>query len=114
MFLYICLILYYLYSRPWIYKPVPSITIFREPISRLLSAWFYRCHTPNNDCFQVRPYFKDIGQGKLPQVKFPEYAEMVEYQNIQTRMFGADSFPYRNISIDNEVSRVKFYIYSCI
>jgi len=94
--------------RPWIFKPVPSVTIFREPISRLLSAWFYRCHTPNNDCFQVRPYFKEIGQGKLPQVKFPEYAEMVEYQNIQTRMFGADSFPYRNVTVDDKVS----FIYS--
>ena len=68
-----------------------------------MSAWFYRCHSPNNDCFQVRPYFKDIYRGKLPKVDFKEYIEMNEYQNIQTRMLGADSFPYRNISIDASV-----------
>ena len=72
--------------------------------SRLISAWFYRGHTPNNDFFQVRPYFKDIFQGKLPKVKYEEYIEMPEYQNIQTRMLGADSFPYRNITITDEVS----------
>lgn len=83
---------------------IPTIAIFRNPVSRLLSAWFYRCHTPNNDCFQVRPYFKLIHEGKLPKVDFDEYIEMNEYQNIQTRMLGADSFPYRNISIDDKVS----------
>lgn len=70
---------------------------------RLLSAWFYRGHSPNLDFFQVRPEFKEISQGKRPRVKFPEYVEMVEYQNIQTRMLGADSFPYRNISITEDV-----------
>lgn len=70
---------------------------------RLLSAWFYRGHSPNLDFFQVRPYFKQISEGKLPKVQFDEYIEMVEYQNIQTRMLGADSFPYRNISITEEV-----------
>lgn len=70
---------------------------------RLLSAWFYRGHSPNLDFFQVRPYFKDIAAGKLPKVTFDEYIEMVEYQNIQTRMLGADSFPYRNISITEDV-----------
>jgi hypothetical protein len=80
-----------------------SETVFTI-INRLLSAWFYRCHTPNNDCFQVRPYFKDIYEKRLPKVKFPEYIEMIEYQNIITRMLGADSFPYRNITINDEVS----------
>ena len=28
---------------------------------------------------------------------------MHEYQNIQTRMLGADSFPYRNITVDQNV-----------
>lgn len=28
---------------------------------------------------------------------------MVEYQNIQTRMLGADSFPYRNVTITEDV-----------
>lgn len=91
-------------NRKLIYKNnIPSITVFREPTARLLSAWFYRGHSPNLDFFQVRPYFKDIAAGKLPKVTFEEYIEMVEYQNIQTRMLGADSFPYRNISITEEI-----------
>ena len=28
---------------------------------------------------------------------------MHEYQNIQTRMLGADSFPYRNVTVNDEV-----------
>lgn len=71
--------------------------------NRLLSAWFYRGHSPNLDFFQVRPEFKDIKDGKRPRVVFSEYLEMPEYQNIQTRMLGADSFPYRNITITDEV-----------
>jgi hypothetical protein len=69
----------------------------------LLSAWFYRGHSPNLDFFQVRPWFKEIKDGLRPKVVFDEYIEMIEYQNIQTRMLGADSFPYRNISIDENV-----------
>lgn len=88
----------------FLYKEkIPSITVFRDPTARLLSAWFYRGHSPNLDFFQVRPYFKQISEGKLPKVQFDEYIEMVEYQNIQTRMLGADSFPYRNISITEEM-----------
>jgi hypothetical protein len=79
------------------------IFIFLFIFRRILSAWFYRGHTPNNDFFQVRPYFKDIRDGKLPKVTFAEYIEMPEYQNIQTRMLGADSFPYRNITITQKV-----------
>ena len=70
---------------------------------RILSAWFYRGHNPNLDFFQVRPEFKEIAEGKRPRVLFPEYIEMPEYQNIQTRMLGADSFPYRNITINEGV-----------
>jgi hypothetical protein len=73
--------------------------LLREPTSRLLSAWFYRCHSPNIDCYQVRPEFKLIHDGKRPKVTFEEYLDMPEYSNIQTRMLGADSFPYRNVSI---------------
>ena len=91
------------HHRKYIFKQMPTITIVREPVSRLLSAWFYRGHSPNLDFFQVRPWFKEIADGKRPKVKFDEYIEMVEYQNIQTRMLGADSFPYRNISITKEV-----------
>jgi len=90
-------------NRPFIFKPeVPSITIMRHPVSRLISAWFYRCHSPNSDCFQVRPEFKLIKQKKKPKAVFPEYLEMVEYNNILTRMLGAGSFPYKNVNITEE------------
>lgn len=89
-------------QRPWVYKPPPSITLLREPMSRLLSAWFYRCHSPNADCYQVRPEFKLIKQGILPKVQFHEYLDMPEYHNIQTRMLGGDSFPYKNYTVTRE------------
>ena len=90
-------------QRPWIYKPPPSIILLREPTSRLLSAWFYRCHSPNSDCYQVRPEFKLIHDGKKPKINFDEYLIMPEYNNIQTRMLGADSFPYRNVTITLDI-----------
>ncbi len=90
-------------NRKLIFKPTPSIAVFREPISRILSAWFYRGHSPNLDFFQVRPEFKEIAQGLRPKATFAEYVEMHEYHNIQTRMLGADSFPYRNITVTEEV-----------
>lgn len=91
-------------NRPFIFKPeVPSITIMRHPVSRLVSAWFYRCHSPNSDCFQVRPEFKLIKQKKKPKAIFPEYLEMTEYNNILTRMLGAGSFPYKDVNITEKV-----------
>ena len=90
-------------NRKWIFEPPPSITMMREPVSRLISAFFYRGHSPNIDSFGVRPEFKLIKLGKAPRVEFPEYIEMVEYQNIQTRMLGAGSFPYRNVTITDEI-----------
>ena len=91
-------------NRPFIFKPeVPSITIMRHPVSRLVSAWFYRCHSPNSDCFQVRSEFKLIKQKKKPKAIFPEYMDMPEYNNILTRMLGAGSFPYKNVTITEEV-----------
>jgi hypothetical protein len=39
---------------------------------------------------------------------------MVEYQNIVTRMFGADSFPYRNITITEEVYYYYYYLFIVI
>ena len=86
---------------PTIYIPVYSLYI-----SRILSAWFYRCHTPNDDCFNVRAYFKSIRAGLIPKVTYAEYIEMPEYSNIQSRMLGADSFPYRNVTVDDEVSGI--------
>eukprot|EP00597_Dinobryon_sp_UTEXLB2267_P012007 CAMPEP_0170123592 /NCGR_PEP_ID=MMETSP0020_2-20130122/17581_1 /TAXON_ID=98059 /ORGANISM="Dinobryon sp., Strain UTEXLB2267" /LENGTH=250 /DNA_ID=CAMNT_0010355179 /DNA_START=48 /DNA_END=800 /DNA_ORIENTATION=- len=90
-------------NRPAIFKPMASITLMRDPLARILSAFFYRGHSPNLDFFQVRPYFKDIADGKLPKVTFEEYMDMHEYHNIITRMLGADSFPYRNITVTDEI-----------
>jgi hypothetical protein len=100
---------------PWIYNknsnnnnnkdkdkdipPVPSIALVREPISRILSAWFYNCHSPNSDCYQVRPEFKLIKKGLRPKATFDDYLYMPEYHNIQTRMLGANSFPYKDVSL---------------
>lgn len=39
-------------------------------------------------------------------VSFQQYIEMMEYQNIQTRMLGADSFPYRSVTITEQVNVV--------
>jgi hypothetical protein len=90
--------------RPLIFnKKMPSIAIFRQPVSRLISAYFYQCHSPNNDCFQVRPEFKQIKAGKAPRVSFGEYLEIHEYNNIMTRMLGADSFPYRNVTVTEDL-----------
>lgn len=80
-------------------------------LSRLLSAWFYRGHNPNNDFFQVRPEFKEIRDGKRPKITFAQYLEMHEYQNILTRMLGADSFPYRNITITDKVIFILYIVF---
>lgn len=55
-------------QRHRLFEEPPSITIMREPTSRLLSAWFYRGHSPNMDFFQVRPEFKQIKLGLRPKV----------------------------------------------
>ena len=39
----------------------------------------------------------------VAQVTFGEYLEIHEYNNIMTRMLGADSFPYRNITVNEKV-----------
>ena len=44
-------------------------------------------------------------------MQFQEYIEMPEYQNIQTRMLGADSFPYRNVTVNEEVSIVQLFCF---
>ena len=40
---------------------------------------------------------------------------MNEYQNIQTRMLGADSFPYRDINVTEQVHSFSFiYPIDCV
>lgn len=76
--------------------------MFRS-VHRTISAWYYAGHNPNNDAFDVRPEFIEIRKGRLPKVTFQQYVRMSEYRDIQTRMLGADSFPYRNITVDDKV-----------
>lgn len=99
------------------YSKYPLVKLFFvliiDVLSRIISAFFYRGHSPNLDFFQVRPEFKEISKGLKPKVTFQEYIEMPEYQNIFTRMLGADSFPYRNITITDAVSMfLKYFKHS--
>lgn len=36
-------------------------------------------------------------------MEFADYIELPEYQNILTRMLGADAFPYSNVTVDRKV-----------
>lgn len=78
----------------WLNKPLPSVTIMRDPATRFISAWHYRCHNPNYDCFGIRKQFKAIRSGKARKFSFDEYCEMAEYQNIMIKMLVKDKFPY--------------------
>lgn len=35
------------------YANVKAVTMLRDPVSRVISAWHYRCHNPNFDCYDV-------------------------------------------------------------
>ena len=78
---------------------------------RLISGWFYPGHNPNSDAFHVRSSSSSSSSSinrttitaPIP-VSFQQYIDMMEYQNIQTRMLGADSFPYRRVTITEQVT----------
>jgi len=87
-----------------------SFTLIREPISRALSGYFYRCHNPNEDCYHVNEKF--CPTGKMQRCKaadppfvpwtFEQYVDQEDYQNIYTRMAGANKFPYtENLPMDD-------------
>jgi hypothetical protein len=71
----------------WLNKPLPSITMMRDPVTRFISAWFYRCHNPNYDCFGVRKSFKAIRSGKSKRYSYDDYCTMPEYQNIMIKVW---------------------------
>ena len=81
---------------------LPSLTILRSSITRVISSWHYRCHNPNFDCFKVRPNLRTWkmhlnGVREPPGVRnftFDEFLGMPEYHNIATRMFSRDALPY--------------------
>ena len=76
----------------WIYKLLLHHHHARAHVKTAVGLVLSRTR-PNLDFFQVRPWFKDIKDGKRPRVTFDEYLDMPEYNNIQTRMLGANSFP---------------------
>ena len=75
---------------------LPSVTA--NNTSRTSRTLFI--HHPDNDS---RRHRRSVSDTSRPVVSFLEYIDMIEYRNIQTRMLGADSFPYRNISINEHV-----------
>jgi len=93
-----------------------KFTLMRDPVSRVRSAFLYRCHNPNNDCYHVREEYcqmrkrgKECGEGIGKVWTFEEYLELEEYHNIYTRMFGTaarsqgvGTFPY---TADSPVGR---------
>ena len=78
----------------WLAKRLPSVTIMRDPRTRFVSAWHYRCHHPNYDCFGVRKEFKAARSGGGKKYSFDDYCAMPEYRNIMTKMLVKDKFPY--------------------
>ena len=80
----------------WLKRPLPSLIMLRDPLTRYVSAWHYRCHNPNYDCFGVRKEFAAIRYGRSRKKSFDEYLAMAEYQNIMTKMLALDKLPYGN------------------
>ena len=80
----------------------------REPLGRVVSAWHYRCHNPNWDCFHVpgatqwserkradeQWHLKPPNATHAGYASFAEFLDMPHYQNVQVRMLGKDRFPY--------------------
>eukprot|EP00912_Choanoflagellata_sp_UC4_P000289 UC4_evm8s179 len=81
---------------------LPIVTMLRHPVSRAVSGWFYHCHNPNSDCFDVREEFDGPNQNKRRRKKpyktfsFDEYLDMQEYSNVYIQMFALDSHPYKS------------------
>ena len=107
-------------------RHLKAVTMVREPLGRVVSAWHYRCHNPNWDCFHIDgsvqwaerkrlhddwyvrpPNASDV----LPWVSFGRFLDMEHYQNIQTRMLGSDRFPYsptrvEALDVQRAISRI--------
>ena len=89
-------------------RKIRAVTMVREPLGRVVSAWHYRCHNPNWDCFHVpgatqwseRKRADESWHLKPPNAthagyaSFAEFLDMPHYQNVQVRMLGKDRFPY--------------------
>lgn len=77
-----------------------SMTLLRDPFTRLASAYFYRGHSPNQDNYGLRPgVFRPVFAARggkaaatnYHRFSFREFVALDEYRNIMTKMFG-DSF----------------------
>ena len=86
-----------------------SVVILRNPIHRIISAFYFQGHSPNWDRFGVRDEFVEgpeswprINGTRAPPFSFRQYLEFPEYQNIASRMLAYDSFPYRNLTVGAE------------
>jgi len=76
-----------------------SYTMMRHPVARVLSAYKYRCHNPNHDCYNVRKDFCKHGRQCRRRYTIDDYLDMPEYHNIFTRMVARNVFPYSNTSV---------------
>ena len=76
-----------------------SVTIIRHPMTRYISGFFYRAHSPNWDRFGLRPGYFSRDPTYPFKFSFDEYLRMPEYQNILVKMFARDKFPYFNATL---------------
>ena len=69
-----------------------SLTMLRHPWSRLVSAYFYKGHSPNYDVYELRPseWLHPAGRNESAwrTRTFDEYVSYPEYRNVVTKMFG--------------------------
>lgn len=69
-----------------------SLTMLRHPWSRLVSAFFYKGHSPNYDVYELRPsewiHPSGRNESNWRNRNFDEYVSYPEYQNSITKMFG--------------------------
>ena len=81
---------------------VGSFTMIRNPVLRVLSAFYYRGHSPNSDNYHVRRAF--CAQPQDPRCagdrrySLEDYLRLPEYHNIFVRMLSRNVFPYSNTS----------------
>ena len=77
-----------------------SVTIIRHPMTRYISGFFYRAHSPNWDRFGLRPGYFSRDPTYPFKFSFDDYLQMPEYKNILVKMFAKDKFPYFNASLN--------------
>jgi len=74
-----------------------SMTMLRHPVSRAISAYFYRGHSPNQDVFNLRPGLWLPASPDRPRmhIRLAEYLGLDEYSNVITKVFGDDCVSHR-------------------